>query len=69
MRLIFWQITHRFRAFQNRVEVTLAIDGDDLKDLERGEITVAIEAENIKDMTIAEIESLAIARARTILGK
>lgn len=69
MQLVFWKLVHRFRAYQNTIEVTLACDSSDFKDHEGGEITVTIEAENIKNMTIAEIESLAVARASALIAK
>ncbi|WP_018435326.1 hypothetical protein [Paraburkholderia atlantica] len=52
-----------------RVELAIAlnVDGDSLEQ-EQGSITVWIEPTDVKAATLAEIEELAIARARAISG-
>lgn len=61
-------INHKFTAYPNTLFVRLSITLADFKDLESSEITVAIESPGIKTLSVAEIETLAIARARILLG-
>ena len=69
MHFVLLDILHRFRATPNQVEVTLSIESEDYRDFESGKITVTVESVDVKSMTIAKIESLAIARAKSILLK
>lgn len=69
MKLLLWQIQHRFQAYPHTLEVTLAMDSAEFRSNEIGKITVTIDADNLKNLTLAEIESRAIARATIMISK
>lgn len=63
-----WSIKHRFKAYQNMIEVNLCILSDGFRDHEDSTITVIVEAADIKSLSLAQIENLAIERAKTLFN-
>ncbi|KVD69892.1 hypothetical protein [Burkholderia ubonensis] len=62
-------VYHPFNAAPNRLRVDLAlILGIEDNEMDEGTITVWIEPRDVKQATLAEIEELAVARARQITG-
>jgi hypothetical protein len=68
MDFALWSIKHRFKAYQNMIEVTLCILSDEFREHEDSTITVTVEAADIKSLSLAQIEYLAIERAKTLFN-
>lgn len=63
-------VTHRFVSSPNELLVTVGIEDEGMKSAEIVELRVIIEGseEDLKSLSFAEIESLAIRRAKEILN-
>ena len=67
MKLTLNSITHSFRSLPEQIKVVLALESDDLDNIDSGLITVIIKHSSPKSLTLDQIETLAIEQAKSLM--